>query len=470
MIIVNPEFHRYVWLNFSSFRLISMPIILMLILYVFSHDQIDVWHASIFPPAFYTFIIVVYLWGNYEAASASNKDIGQNTWDFQKMSSLSPFEVLIGKLFGSTSYVWYTGLMLLGIIIFSYDSFIEYGKIKRIPLIRDFPAVTQPTAYLLFSGLMGHATAFFFGTGSFRKKKTEIVVPFVIGIIVSFTVFILTTSFALKIGVDGENAKMNWHSLSVHKHTFLICSLLYAFFWIVIASYRNIREELQFKNSPVVFMVFLVSFCIYVTGYLDTFSHYEINSLNTFAPKLFVAFLIIMACTYVTVFMDASNLAKYRRWVYAFKAKEWKRFFESTPLWIGCFILLVPAFLLSNALDFYLGNTNKILNDNFSIPGFTCALILFTMRDGFIFHSILLGKIERHKFFLLVIYIFIFYILLPYFVSNVIKGSSPETVLNALQIFYPIPGPSFFYSCAPILIQAFIAFFILRYVVKSLRT
>jgi len=472
MILINPEFHRHIWLNFSPFRLLVMPIVLGLILYVFSHENIDAWQASIFPPAFYTFIIVVFLWGNYEAASASGKDTGQNTWDFQKMSSLSPSEVLIGKLFGSTSYVWYTGFILLAIMIFSYDSFNEFAKVNAIPLFQNLPSAIEPITYILFSGLIGHATAFFFGTGNLRRNTPSMAAPFIMGVVASFASLAITTQYALGTNFNTIEPNIEWHAFSINQHSFLIYSLLYSFFWIIVASYRSIREELQFRNSPIVFMVFLISFCIYISGFSNSFGSRITDPLKLFHAKLFISFMIILLCTYTTIFMSASDLAKYKRWIYAFKDKEWKRFFVSTPLWVGCCILLLPIFLLCNALGIHLAQVYPIWSKNLSIQNLTFALILFTMRDGLIYHSILLGKIERHKFFLLVLYIFSIYALLPYFVANTLGSyseTSEDTMQHAMQIFYPMVGDSFFYTCVPILVQAIIALLTLRYIVKTLR-
>ncbi len=478
MIIVNPEFHRYLWLKFSPFRLIVMPIVLGLVLYIASNTDdlvVDVWQASLFIPALYTFFVVVFLWGGYEAASASNSDVGMNTWDFQKMSALGPWDIVIGKLFGSTSYTWYAGLLLLGVILFSYPHLEAIGEMAELK--HAFPSAISLVMYLVFAGVMGHATAFLFGTQNLRQKKSGAGIPFILGFIVSSTVFSLTIGGDLDARNINSSETVSWHIWEVSSYNAIIGSLVFFLFWIIIAIQRNIREELQFRNSPIALIAFLVTFSLYVTGFLDNFNiqnRVEFDEMITI--KCIFAFFIISFGTYFTVFMEAASLAKYRRWIYALKEKEWKRVFENTPGWAGALLVLTPLYLVANVgTEFYFDEGFPGEAADLSIFALTTAILLFTARDGLMFHSILLGRVEKHKGFLLILYFVMAYGLLPFFVASTIDNMDisgtvyDDTMFNALLYFYPLGGDSFITGCLPVLGQVIIAFVVFRVAMSGLK-
>lgn len=485
MIIINPEFHRNLWLNFSPFRLIVMPVLLALVLYVFSSQGAGVWQASVFMPAMFCYYIVVFFWGNHAAASASNNDVDKNTWDFQRMSSLTPWDLLIGKLFGATSYVWYAGLMLLGVIAYSYGFAIDAVRDNQFGIT--FPTLIELLVYLIFSGVMGHAVAFFLGTHGLKQNKSDVAASFIVGVFVSFTVSSLTIGDFIKNGFGGgkiqglTGADTTWHFLTISEQTFLICSLLFFFFWIIMAIQRNLRDELQYRNSPIVFMLFVITISLYATGHLNSNIHYnEISLWQEITSKSLIAFFIIVFFTYFTMLMDAASLAKYKRWAYAMKAKEWKRAFENTPAWVGCAVLLIPVYIFANlGVSEGMEKLGNPLNGKFSILALTTAIILFTLRDGLVYHSIFLGKIERHKGFMLGIYLLTMYGLLPFFVTTIIKGmvgaglighsNIKQVAFDVSVAFYPLGGSSIVIGCVPILIQCILAFTVFRYVFKSLK-
>ena len=52
-----------------------------------------------------------------EAADSVLDEVNDNTWDFQKLSALSPWSLAFGKLFGSTIYCWYGGLIAFAVAV-----------------------------------------------------------------------------------------------------------------------------------------------------------------------------------------------------------------------------------------------------------------------------------------------------------------------------------------------------------------
>ncbi|MCB1563486.1 MAG: hypothetical protein KDJ75_07925 [Alphaproteobacteria bacterium] len=463
MIIVNPEFHRYLWLNFSPIRLIVPPIVLGLLFYVLAAQPDEFpWQARLFKPALFIYFVVMFLWGSYEAASAAVSDLGKKTWDFLKMSSLAPWSLTIGKLFGATSYVWYIGLILLAVIGLSYGAALDTVKFQYIREVA--PTPVNLLIYLLLATISGHTAALFMGTHGLQLKKQGIAASFIGGFLVSGFVFSITVGFNLQSLVK-EPSEIFWHTLSVNQDVFLIGSILFLLFWMMVASQRTFREELQYKNAPIVLVLFLATFSFYISGYLDNNRYYAtLDAELKLVSKIYLSFLIILFFTYLATFKDATDLARYKRWIYAWKAREWRHFFENTPGWAGCVLLLVPAYIFlilhAGVVDVPARIWQPIFS--FSNLAFISALSLFVLRDGLVYHAVLLGKIERHKMFWIFLYLFSAYILLPFLAS--LGGEA-----HIAAFFYPIGDMSFVSACLPVFMQCFLAAIGLGYIVKSLR-
>ena len=65
------------------------------------------------------YILVVLFWGSRIAAAAMVREIVDKTWDQQRLSSMGAWGMTWGKLFGSTSYVWYGCGLLLAVALIS---------------------------------------------------------------------------------------------------------------------------------------------------------------------------------------------------------------------------------------------------------------------------------------------------------------------------------------------------------------
>ena len=436
-----------------------MPVLLGLILFIFSSDESSIFYGNedfLFFPAVLMYCIVVFLWGNYEAAAASSRDVGQNTWDFQKMSAIGPWQLTLGKLFGSTSYVWYAGLILLGVMVFSFDVLKAGFVDNRFAEI--YPTPLKPVIYLVFAGIMGHATALLLGVQSLKRNKSGTAVPFICGFIMSCTVLNLTFFADLDPLFRTQNSTTQWHSYTIDYHVFVISSLIFFFSWIMIAIQRMMRQELQYKNSPIVLMIFLVMMSLYSSGLLENIPEGgEWRDQKVLMMKLFVSFTIIMPCIYVMLLMEASDPVKYKRWFYALKGGEWKRVFENTPGWGGCLLLLLPVYgLLGVMIGDLPVSERAFLEDDYPVFILMTSFMLFAMRDGFMFHAILGGRIEKHKSFILMLYFFGAYYLLPFTLSSVFGPS----------VFYPWGKGGFSETCLPVLVQCGIAFAIMIYFLR----
>jgi hypothetical protein len=119
----NPEFKRNAWIELSPGRLLAMPVIILAIFFmVLANTEHDVLHAIALAGTSLYFVLV-FLGGSKLAIDSVIDEINGRTCIQQQMTPLSAGAMTIGKLFGSTIYAWYGGLMALtvGSIAQAYD-------------------------------------------------------------------------------------------------------------------------------------------------------------------------------------------------------------------------------------------------------------------------------------------------------------------------------------------------------------
>ena len=106
---INPEIRRNIWLEFSLHRAIAMPLVLGVVFYIASQTFSGIPpYRNLASASGLVFFLLVKVWGGHKAAESVIDEVNDNTWDFQKLSALSPWSLTFGKLFGSTIYclVW----------------------------------------------------------------------------------------------------------------------------------------------------------------------------------------------------------------------------------------------------------------------------------------------------------------------------------------------------------------------------
>ena len=147
---MNPEFERNLWLEMSPRRLIMMPVVLALIFLAAGAagpGKEALGTVGGMANALYYFFAV--LWGTRTAGNAITAEIRDRTWDFQRLSALTPFQVLTGKLFGATSYQWYGALICL--VLLALNTLNAHG----------LGAMLAEILYLLSVGLFAQSVAMF---------------------------------------------------------------------------------------------------------------------------------------------------------------------------------------------------------------------------------------------------------------------------------------------------------------------
>ncbi|MGF1454313.1 MAG: hypothetical protein ACFB6R_02925 [Alphaproteobacteria bacterium] len=308
---MNPEFQRNLWLNLSSGRLIMMPAVLGALLFAASLVPMDMGRQAVAGTAKTAFWLIVVFWGTYLSARTIVGEIRERTWDGQRMSSIAPWSMVWGKLFGSTIYIWYGGAICLAVIFFTTSTAQGPGLALR------------ELGYYLLVGVFAHAVAMLSSLLAVRRQLRH---P-------GFGVFLyqflgLAAAFSVASAwpgnwPEGIDVPLLWYGGEVPARSFVLASIGIFAVWAVVGNHRLMRQELQFTNSPLVWIGFLIFMMAYVAGFTDLI-RWGIDSPELrdvlgrmdlgLTLRLVAAVTTAMVLTYVMVFLDGKDIVTLR-WI-----------------------------------------------------------------------------------------------------------------------------------------------------------
>lgn len=322
---MNPEFQRNLYLEFSTARLIGMPAFLLMVFsltYLLDDNTLDKVTAS---TATALYIVLVLFWGAKQAAESIFEELRNNTWDIQKTSAISPWSLAWGKLFGSTIFTWYGGVLCL----------LVYSVATPKP---EFIMLTW--VYFLSCGLWVQSLSLLVSLFSFQSKKT-----FSSGFSYLFAfgslVFVVPVMDNINKYFRGS---MNWYGEYYNQSYFIAISLILACLWAIIGIYRLLAEELRIRTLPWIWLVFTVFVCVFLTGIID----FNVNEQQVDFAKNFivVSFFVHIVLSYILLFINENSPMLLRKlWLYI-EDGQWVRVFQELPCWVISVVLALPVMLL----------------------------------------------------------------------------------------------------------------------------
>lgn len=436
---ISPEFHRNLWVKLSPFRL-AAAVIVFLVIGIVTSSMGGNSGAILRVSAIYLFILVVLIWGTYEAAFAMRDEIKGNTWDFQRISAISPAQLAFGKLFGATSYVWYCGVLIAGL----YYCTFAYGE----------KAVYFAAFYMLMAGLLGHGVAFLISLASISSRRARgsrgaggSGAAFVIGCAVALYVNEAFRQKAINAHVSAQSAARlfpdaGWYGLSLDGFFFAAAILVFFLFWVLLGCYRLARAELMHRVTPVVWTAFAVSLAAFLAGFAfdltpppriseglhvdGKFIFQPIPALTSPVIAAKWAFFIFAALAYLAMVFEAAHVRGYARLREAFRRGDIRAAMENLPRWLA----LAPFVVLSLGGIFAALALSAPDGEDYGaqLSAFVLSALLFMARDGFALHVIAMTK-HTGAGFERVLYYTLAYFIVPMLVLIIVHGD------RALDVF-----------------------------------
>ncbi len=302
---MNPELRRNIWLELTPRRVVLM--VAMLGLALFASALGDQQTISLGRTANFLYYAIVVLWGTRNAALAVVGEIRERTWDSQRLSALTPAQMTWGKLFGSTIYNWFGGVLLL-VVIFATDL-----QAKGLE-----PAVLN-AIYLVAMGVIAQATSLLASLVAIRRSPRQTRLGVfgyqILGLVAASVAWQIMSQSGLLALVHGANDQIAWWGQTFDSRAFIVASLVVFTAWILLGCYRVMRVELQMRNGPLVWAGFLIFMGLYVAGFDAWLSGDKpLADWDAVALRLVLAVTTYVVLTYLMVLLEPKDIVHYR-WI-----------------------------------------------------------------------------------------------------------------------------------------------------------
>jgi hypothetical protein len=403
---MNPELQRNLWLEATPFRL---ALILGLLLLVFSATSVApgrVLTTNGTAVALYWFFAV--LWGTRSAALSVVAEIRERTWDGQKLSSIGPWDMVWGKLFGATAANWFGALLCLVFLMATGLSSLTYGLI------------------LLALGVFAQAVALLSSLVLIRRNtgnwRLDAFLCQVAGIGAALSYYSLWSS--IPAFERAGTRTIPWWGHAFNLSSFHLVSLLLFLAWALVGCWRAMRAELRFTNGPYVWLAYIFYIAIYSAGFQNWFDqrlHLD-QDQHPVAAKLTLAGVALLASTYSMVFLEPKDPVRLRWLGERINAGQLYRAFLALDCWMLSYAATMAVGLVLVLLWAVSGNDVSLM---------VLAMLGFLTRDVAIF-VLMRGRVGGKGDFAALGILGALYLLLP----MILNGSGLPS-LGAL--FLPMP-------------------------------
>ncbi len=376
--IRNPEFRRNLWIQFSSTRVLVAALITGLLLACALAADVALTTRRQFVPditayvARWLAIAILLLWAGRQAAGAVVGEIRRRTWDAQRLSTLHPWTMAWGKLFGATSLAWIMGLIAAA-------AYIASGVFER-------PAgyVAAAAVGILGYGVVCQATGLLSSlarlTGRPGERGGGTTVAHVVGLLATAVL----ASF-IEWGLENQG---RWFGIDIGARLLRPLTIWFFALWAIVGVYRRMRRELQMRSTPWVWLLFLAALVVYGEGLAYGRGRPAIALL---LPTVLLALML-----WAMALIEAKDPLTLRQSFERLARGQWREAATLVPLWLVTYVVFAIVALVSIALAAGTTGALRILR----IPGepesstllILIAFLLFLTRDVLIVQIFTLGR------------------------------------------------------------------------------
>ena len=429
-----PELVRNTWLELTPVKRWSLPVFigLLVLLVLAQHPLGAVFGAARHDLAYLGMglFAIFSLWGVTKASASVSNEISGGTWDQQRLSRHRPFDLLLGKLLGSTIFEWYGCAFALA--IYSVARLPDVG-----PIILGLNLFTLVSGSLLLqsSGVLMSLA----GANAVRSTRRPgkgnvnqglgLVMALGMGSVLGPLVAELMT------GEGGALTPVAWW-WSMPMEIFIPLSTTMFIGWTLAGGHRLIRAELQEPVSPAPWLGFLGFLTLYIFPLI----------LNSGAVTELGNPLAILACTAAAVtgpfvplllLGERKDVVRLRGLAAARVRGDWRALWNQAPLWIytlGVFTASVAALGVMAVVT-----PSAALGAAFAIAAVCLTMIV---RDaGLILAVYTSRRLQREPGLVVLFGLALMYVKLPLLLTAMGTGFAPLLwLLVPLMALFPAGG------------------------------
>jgi len=317
---MNPEFQRNLWLEAGPRRLSWAGVVLASIFGASLLIDHRAPLSSLGVAGCIVFVIAGLLWGPRIAGRAVGDEVGQRTWDFQRLSALEPWDMTWGKLFGATSLTWIAALSGLALAaLWLLDTAGPTAALQAVVAALGAAVLLQAGSMAL--ALVGVRRARAEGrSAAFRVTFAGIVGLFIVASAIGRTTRYSQPGRGPLAWVLGPGGAQDWWGLAIPPAWFAALSLAVFAGWALLGAWRLMRLELQMLNWPWAWP----GFCVFAGLWAAGFAHGG-------GERWAAAGLVFAICAYAAAFAEPADRVRLRQFAASAAAGAYRRAAFAAP-------------------------------------------------------------------------------------------------------------------------------------------
>jgi len=394
---MNPEFKRNLWLEISPARLALMPGVLTLIalLAVAMSEQNP--RDNLFIACTVLFTGLTVGWGSLLVMSSINNEVTERTWDQQRLSALTPWQMAWGKLFGSTAYAWY-GALLCAVVAVLAASTLPGFLSRCVWMLAGAIGAVALHAWLMASRLH---------TLDLRTEKSSSTAGRLFGLFMALQTLPMVF-MVLRSPTDEPQASGGWWSLGLPLpvQSLVLAALMLALG--LLALWRSMGKQLMVRSTPWAWALGVLALGWMLAGFMPE----DARDANLMVPLAGVALL----ATYAALFTESNNRLVWQAVLFHYAHSPRSRMLQALPLWPVSWAIAALFVLLYGVLGI---NPDQHLA---SLGSVMWLALLHCLRDCGIYHFFALRNTTRKPAGMTLLTLFVLGVVLP----GLVAGSAPE--------------------------------------------
>ncbi len=394
---MNPEFKRNLWLEISPARLALMPGVLTLIallaVAMSEHNPRD----NLFIACTVLFTGLTVGWGSLLVMSSINNEVTERTWDQQRLSALTPWQMAWGKLFGSTAYAWY-GALLCAVVAVLAASTLPGFLSRCVWMLAGAVGAVALHAWLMASRLH---------TLDLRTEKSSSTAGRLFGLFMALQTLPMVF-MVLRSPTDEPQASGGWWSLGLPLpvQSLVLAALMLALG--LLALWRSMGKQLMVRSTPWAWALGVLAVGWMLAGFMPE----DARDANLMVPLAGVALL----ATYAALFTESNNRLVWQAVLFHHAHSPRRRMLQALPLWPVSWAMAALFVLLYGVLGI---NPDQHLA---SLGSVMWLALLHCLRDCGIYHFFALRNTTRKPAGMTLLTLFVLGVVLP----GLVAGSAPE--------------------------------------------
>ena len=401
---MNPEFKRNLWLEMSPTRLAIMPGVLALIgllVYVLNPDDPQ---RSLFVAFSVLFVGLTVGWGSLLVVSSINNEVSERTWDQQRLSALSPWDMAWGKLFGSAAYAWYGGLLCALVAVVAALSGPAFWS-RCVWLLVGAVGTVALHAWLMASRLH---------TLDIRSEKSSGMAGRLFGVFLvlqTLPVIFMVLRDPSSPDREGLGSWWGW-GLPLSIQSLLVALLLLALG--LLALWRSMGKQLMVRGVPWAWALGVLGLGWVIAGFMPT--------PGWGAPLWMTLACTALASTYGALFTESNNRLVWQAVLYHRAHSPARRVWQALPLWPVSWVLAAVCLVAYSLTG---GAASEAARDVPALEGLMWMALLHTLRDCGIYHFFALRNTSRKPTAMTLLTLFVLGVVLPALVASAAPGLAP---------------------------------------------